>query len=479
MSTPNFPGMADPLDGTPYRSTNFLGSGAWGDVIEGEHRGLGKRVVVKVVRMEVVANADVQDRFRLEAQTLASLDRHPNVVQVFDCGRTPSGRPYLVMEHLEGRTLQEEMAVRGPFSAAEAVHLADQVLCGLEAVHNAGLVHRDIKPSNLFLCNADADGARALKILDFGIVKIVSRSASKRAPAPLARPTTEGVTIGTPQYLAPEQALGLRVDRRADVYAVGAVLYWMLVGKHPFYGHRDAGALLHAHVNLPPNPPSARAKHPVTPPLDDVILKAMSKRPDDRFASVEEFRAALKSTLAPRSERWPSTAPLDTSAIRAAGPRPPDRRPHGGPVVRQRWASTEPLDTSAIRAAGPRPPDRRPRWASTEPLDTSAIRAAGPVALDRSVCVVHDSDGAATLPCPPSVLRLAVLGEPWQGGGCEERQEHPATSSPMRPTSATHPSRQRRAVVGVLAALAVLLILGGIAALVHVALAHRAAAAVG
>ena len=381
--------------------------------------------------------------------------------------------------------------MRGPFTAADAAQLADQVLCGLEAVHKAGLVHRDIKPSNLFLCNADADGRRALKILDFGIVKLVSRSTSKRQPAPLARPTTEGVTIGTPQYLAPEQALGLRVDHRADVYAVGAVLYWMLVGKHPFYGHRDAGALLLAHVNLAPKPPSARAKYPVTPALDDVILKALSKRPDDRFASAVEFRAALESALAGHSQRWSTTEPMNTAAVRAAGPGQPDRPPQSGPAVgpgstvprSPRWASTEPLDTSAIRAAGPGQPDRTPQsgpvvgpgssaapsrsWASTEPLATSAIRAAGPVAMDRSVCVVHDSEGAATLPCPPNVLRLAVLGESWQGP--------PATAPPRRPASAT----PRRVLVGVLAAVAVLLILRVLAAWAHVLLAHHAAAIVG
>jgi serine/threonine-protein kinase len=456
MSNPDVPSLVDPLEGTPYRSTRCIGAGAWAQVIEAEHRGLGKRVVVKLIHAEVATLSEAEDRFRLEAQTLANLDRHPNIVQVFDCGRTPSRRPYLVMEHLEGATLRAEMAACGPFTAADAVDLADQVLCGLEAVHKAGLVHRDIKPSNLFLCNADADGRRVLKILDFGIVKLLSRATATRRPAPLARPTTEGMIVGTPQYLAPEQALGLRVDPRTDLYSVGAVLYWMLVGKAPFHGQGEAGAILDAHVNVAPSSPSARASQPVPPSLESAILKALSKQPEDRFTSAAEFRAALQQALMPRPHRWPTTEPLNTSAIRAAGPWRPDWTGYSGSSV-----------TSTPRAQ---------HWASTEPLDTSTVRAAGRQVLDDAVVVIHDEEDSPTLRCPPSMLRLAVQGEPWPGAG----QGGPrAAASLERCASPRHLSVHRPVLVGALAALVVLLILGGIALLVQVALAHCAAAIVG
>ena len=170
---------------------------------------------------------------RLEAQATSALSGHPNIVEIFDLGRTAEGRPYLAMERLVGRTLKQEVAARGALPVAEAIGLVKQLLAGLAAAHGAGLVHRDIKPDNLFLCDAGADGARRLKILDFGIVKVVS--AGKRGPRPLAIPTGEGMAIGTPRFLSPEQATGRPVDARADLYAAGCVLFWLIAGRDPFF----------------------------------------------------------------------------------------------------------------------------------------------------------------------------------------------------------------------------------------------------
>ncbi len=312
--------VPDPLASTPYRSIRPIGAGSMGDVLEAEHRELRKRVVVKLFSLKVSDPASVpamEDRFRLEAQALASLDGHPNIVQVSDCGRTPGGQLYLVMQKLEGRTLQDELDVRGPFAPERAVHLVGQMLAGLEVVHAAGLVHRDIKPSNLFLCHPTRSGGeRVLKILDFGIVKLLAAEASARAPRPLAVPTAEGTVLGSPRYVAPEQALGQRVDGRADLYSAGAVLYAILTGKDPFHDETGVYEIMLAHIERTPAPPSALAPSKIPSALDAAVLRALAKRPEDRFASAKEFHGALLHALVAPAPRWPTTERLETSAFR-------------------------------------------------------------------------------------------------------------------------------------------------------------------
>ena len=302
------------LDGTNYRAIARLGSGSMGEVLEAEHVTLKRRVVVKLLLPAFAADAGMADRLRLEAQAAATLGGHPNIVEVLDFGKTPAGRPYLVMERLQGRTLWQELRARGPLPVAEAIGLARQLLHGLGAAHRAGLVHRDIKPDNLFLCERGADGPRWLKILDFGIVKV----AVGRGPAPLALPTAEGMAIGTPGFLAPEQAQGHPVDARADLYAVGCVLFWMLTGRDPFHHRIGLFPLIHAHVKERPRPPSALARQAISGALDLVVLRALAKKPEDRFCDAEAMTAALDAlsrTSGP--QRWAHTERIETRAPRA------------------------------------------------------------------------------------------------------------------------------------------------------------------
>lgn len=306
------PSLSTLLDGTNFRAIARLGSGSMGEVIEAEHITLKRRVVVKLLLPAFASDAGMADRLRLEAQAAAALGGHPNIVEVIDFGKTPAGRPYLVMERLQGRTLRQELRARGPWPVVEAIGLARQLLHGLAAAHGAGLVHRDIKPDNLFLCERGADGERRLKILDFGIVKV----ALGRGPAPLALPTAEGLAIGTPRFLAPEQAQGRPIDSRADLYAVGCVLFWMLTGRDPFQHHIGLFPLIHAHVNEPPRPPSAVARQAISAALDRVVLRALAKKPDDRFCNAEAMTAALDA-LAVRAtpRRWERTERIATRAL--------------------------------------------------------------------------------------------------------------------------------------------------------------------
>ncbi|WP_437610890.1 serine/threonine-protein kinase [Sorangium sp. So ce834] len=296
-------GGGDELEGTPYRALRRLGRGGMGEVIEAEHRALRKRVVVKLVRRALAGDPRFADRLRVEAQALAAVSS-PHVVAVLDLGRTPAGRPYLVMERLEGRTLGEELERRGALPVAEAIELVRQVLAGLAAAHRVGLVHRDVKLDNVFLCapgSAAPGGGRVAKLLDFGVAKVLdggveAGAAGAERPFPLAGPaypTEAGLLVGTPRTASPEQARCQPVDARADVYAVGLLMYTLLVGHGPFAHLDDALAVLRAHVLEAPAAPSRRAAQPIPPALDRAVLRALAKRPEERFQSAEAFAEEL------------------------------------------------------------------------------------------------------------------------------------------------------------------------------------------
>jgi serine/threonine protein kinase len=329
MSAPLPP--PDPLAGTAYRVLGPLGRGAMGEVFEAEHVALGKRVVAKILHARLLLRPDHVDRMRLEGQALGLLS-HPNIVAVTDLGRTADGRPFLVMERLLGRTVRDALAERGAIPAAEAIAIAAQALAGLGAAHAAGIVHRDVKLDNLFLCAgspnvgsqatphpapaepAHGRGAGIVKILDFGLAKVIE-GAGARGPRPLAVPTAEGVSVGTPRFFSPEQASGAPVDARTDLYALGAVLYAMVAGRGPFDHLATVAEVLAAHLETPPDPPSHHAPQPIPEELDAVILRALAKDPAARFQTAESFAEALAQIPA-EPPRPIHTAPLaDTTSL--------------------------------------------------------------------------------------------------------------------------------------------------------------------
>ena len=311
-ATNEAPWHPDILSGTAYRARQRLGEGSMGLVVEAEHLALGSLVVVKLLHQALAQRADFVDRMRIEAQALARL-RHPNLVAVTDFAVTPAGIPFLVMERLSGHTLADERARRGALSLEEAIDIAQQTLAGLGAAHEAGIVHRDIKAANLFLCGGPG-GRRTVKLLDFGIAKVLASAPSGRAPQPLRYPTAEGVTVGTPRCLSPEQARGGSVDARTDVYAAGVLLYSLLVGVGPFDHIRGSMELLHAHVSVAPIPPSRRATQPIPPGIEAAVMRALAKRPEDRFAGAAEFAAALAQASA-RFDTTPAPMRFDTEPL--------------------------------------------------------------------------------------------------------------------------------------------------------------------
>ena len=283
---------SDVLAGTPYKALGELGRGGMGEVLEAQHRGLNKRVVVKLLHRQFANDPRFADRLRVEAQALAAVSS-PHVVSVSDLGQTPEGRSYLVMERLHGRTLREELDLRGHFPVAEAIRVVRQVLSGLAAAHRLGIIHRDVKLANVFLCAPVDQGAAVVKVLDFGIAKVLHSKMSPAALPTPVYPTEEGSVVGSPRTMSPEQLRCRTVDARTDIYAVGLLLYTLLVGRGPFEHVQDMLELLNAHLREVPKPPSSCAPQYIPAELDRAILKAVAKRPEERFQSAELFANEL------------------------------------------------------------------------------------------------------------------------------------------------------------------------------------------
>jgi serine/threonine protein kinase len=285
----------DRLPGAPYVVIRPVGHGGMGEIYEAEHTELGRRVALKVLHHHHQDRADLAARLREEARLLGRL-RHRNLVEVFDLGVTADERPWFAMPLLRGRDLRDELARVGALPAPVAAALVAQALDGLAAAHAAGLVHRDVKLENLFL---EEDGT--LKVLDFGVAKVVRAGSVGR--------TEPGASPGTPRTMAPEQCAGDPVDARADLYAVGLVLYELITGRGPFDGLSDNGhAIRFAHCRRIAVPASALAKGPLSPALDAVIQRALAKSPADRFQTAAEMAAALRRLVEPAA-RAPAARP--------------------------------------------------------------------------------------------------------------------------------------------------------------------------
>ena len=289
---PAGPLSSDPLAGSKYRALALLGGGGWGAVYEAVHVDLGKRFAVKVLHPAFAKDPMPVERMRVEAQALGHL-QSPHIVEVSDFGHTLDGRPFFVMPRLVGRTLVEEVRQRGALPPEEAIHLVLQLLAGLDVAHRAGLVHRDVKLDNLFLCD-EGEGRRILKILDFGVAKVLPGAGG---PDPPGIQTEDGTVVGTPRFIPPEQAMGRGVGPPADLYGAGVVLYELLTGRDPFQHVTGLLPLLEAHVSEDAPVPSTVAPQWIEPALDDVVMRALAKRPQDRYASAAELSAALTQVL--------------------------------------------------------------------------------------------------------------------------------------------------------------------------------------
>ena len=262
-----------------YELGDTLGYGGMSEVHRGLDKRLGRDVAVKVLRADLARDPQFQLRFRREAQNAAALN-HPAIVAVYDTGEVHSEfgpLPYIVMEYVDGHTLREIVKTQGPMSQQRVIEVMADVCAALDFSHKHGIIHRDVKPANIMI-----NRAGAVKVMDFGIARALGEGQNV---------TQTAAVIGTAQYLSPEQAQGLAVDARSDVYAAGCVLFELLTGEPPFTGDTPV-AVAYQHVREDPRSPS-EVNPDVTPALDAIVLKALSKNPANRYQSSAEMRADL------------------------------------------------------------------------------------------------------------------------------------------------------------------------------------------
>jgi serine/threonine-protein kinase len=283
-----------------YRVTHKLGEGGMGVVYAGQHPEIGKQVAIKVLSPVAAAYPDLIRRFKEEARSVNKI-RHPNIIDIFAFNQLPDGRHYFVMEYLEGESLTARLE-RGAMELPEMRRLLGQICSALEAAHQAGVVHRDLKPDNIWVATQTLSESR-IKLLDFGIAKLNDVPTSTRTQA--------GVSMGTPHYMPPEQGMGKVIDARADIYALGVVLYQIFAGVLPFDG-TTAHEIVFKHVTEAPVPPSRH--RPIAPPgMEQIILDCLKKEPSQRPASAKELGARIDAVFVAEEARARAGGPGATT----------------------------------------------------------------------------------------------------------------------------------------------------------------------
>ena len=381
------------LEVSGYRIKGRLGAGGMGIVYEGEQPMIGKRVAIKVLRPEVADNPDVVRRLVAEARAVNAVG-HRNIIDVFGFGELPDGRQCIVMEYLDGDSLEAVLKTHAAdgrvMPTLEVLIVLDEMLGALAAAHAAGVIHRDLKPSNIFLCR-QRDGAQFVKLLDFGIAKL----GLQGKPTPQTRAS---LLMGTPSYMAPEQARGGAAGPGMDLYAVGVIAYEMLTGRLPFTAETVMEMLL-KHANEVPTPPTQWVRMPGA--LDALVVRLLAKKAEDRFASAGEVReqvVQLRKALA------------DPGALRVS----PDDETIV-PASRRRSSMATPA--LALEAARVAPLRAEAPEAAEEPIALPA-RSSAPLVVGLAVVAVVLGGGALwvfsqpTLDAPAPVQPSAVAMPP-------------------------------------------------------------------
>lgn len=386
-----------------YRIESQLGAGGLGMVFRATHLGLDRPVAVKVLHPELLPSPSLRQRFEREVKTLSRL-MHPHIVTLTDSGVLDDGTGYLVMELLEGESLEQRLR-DGALPPADAIAIARQVLLALAEAHGKGVLHRDIKPANVFLTPL-ADGGTHVKLLDFGLAKVRSDMATDPGAYPTL--TADGTVVGTPTYMAPEQAAAATADASSDVYSVGVVLFEMLTGRPPFEGSTKL-EIIRAHLGQPV--PELDDVHPglePTPELRALVAKALAKDRLARYASAKEMLDALDALPSPAANQVSGTAPTV----------PPPRVSGDAPTVSIRSSELQTAD-SLPRASAPETkakaqPERKRR--SIVPL---AVAVVALVAIGAGAYAMWPNG-------PSSELPMAAATE----------SEHDAGAAPAEPDAA-------------------------------------------
>ena len=411
-----------------YEVGRLLGSGGMAEVYEGRDRLLARQVAIKVPLPEYAHDPAFQQRFRREAQAAASLS-NPGIVAVYDTGMQ-NGTPFIVMEFVGGRTLKETILADGPLYPDRAAEIAADVCSALAAAHARGLVHRDVKPPNVMLTH----GGR-VKLMDLGIARADAAESVTQTGAHTAM-------VGTALYLSPEQAQGQPVDPRSDLYSLGCCLYEMLTGSVPFRGATPV-AVLYRHVREDPAPP--RLLNPDVPAaLEAVCLKALAKRPEDRYQTAAEMREDLERARAGgRVQAGRAGGPAAAAMATTVLPPPAGVDPTamlGGMVTADR----------ASRHAAPAPPRRR-RWLVwvLVPLAVVALTVGAAFLASKLVGEVPPAAAPGTIPVqttepPPSTTLIATS----TSQGLTTVTAPPTTAPTTKPATTLSPLVQVPDVIG-------------------------------
>ena len=285
-----------------YTIVGKIGEGGWGGVYRAHQHSTKRDIALKVLRKEVASDHQAQRRFHREAEAISQL-KHPNTVTIFDFGETKDGLLFIAMEYVEGRSLEETIRCDGPLDSMRAVRVARQVALSLSEAHAKGIIHRDIKPHNVMLTNLD-DGREFVKVLDFGVAKLVTSEA---------RLTATGSTFGTPEYMSPEQVQSRDIDHRSDLYSLGVLLYEMLTGKPPFTG-KSAVTIALSHVR--DRPPALEPSDDLPKTLRRVLKRLLAKYPDERFDTARDVAEELALVEHELNNTRPVPYRLGTQAMR-------------------------------------------------------------------------------------------------------------------------------------------------------------------
>ncbi len=305
--------------GGRYQVRRLIGEGGMGRVYEAEHIDIGRRVALKILHPAYSQTPDLVERLRREARAASKIS-HPNVVDVTDSGTTPDGAFFFVMEYLEGVELGELIYREGKLDVARSLHIGAQIARAIQAAHEVNVIHRDLKPENVLIINREGQ-KDFVKVLDFGIAKSgkdADIENEKDTNGDLRRRlTSPGMTMGTPEYMAPEQAAGRPADPRSDVYAVGGLVYEMLSGKAPYEG-QNFMEILHKKATTMPAPLTG-LRDDVPPELEAIVMRAMARDPDDRPRSMDEFGRELTNLATTMFPGFGYSAPVESDKVPQAG----------------------------------------------------------------------------------------------------------------------------------------------------------------
>ena len=298
--------------GDSYRITRLIGIGGMGAIYEATQVGAGKRVAIKMMAKELAEHPEALARFRREVQVTTAL-AHPNIIEVVDVGTSPTGVPYLVMEYLDGEDLEARLEREGRVPLPVAVQIIKQVASALSVAHAEGVVHRDLKPGNVFLLRT-ADGSVFVKVVDFGISKVLKAATTKL--------TMATAVVGTPEFMSAEQAAGRvdLIDHRSDQWALACLAWHMLSGRLPFW-KPDVSGILNQVITAEPTPLAPEFAGLIPRDVDKVLRRALSKKREDRFPTINAFARAFEAAASGAPVRGPTPAAGRRIAAHAPAPR--------------------------------------------------------------------------------------------------------------------------------------------------------------